>query len=280
VANPALGVHPGDLLEIPVLGCLATITAVIPSGDPRLAGPVPFGGGAVQLTETNPAAPCLPSPAVGADDPTTPATLTVRASELVLVNDHSGYMGRPALDQPFVHAWLLDETTLAATDPVSEKLALARKARRIFYPINSPCPVPGAAAGSQGAQSTGCYGYFGFPPSTSVLNNPLSPGPALRLRPGLTFISAVGVTPGPAVLARDTTLTFATSSGLIVTSRRPGSGGALPANLAVVDRTARVASTDFSGHHDEPVRFYVPYADDQVIEFSADGTATGVTSLR
>ncbi len=119
----------------------------------------------------------------------------------------------------------------------------------------------------------GCYGY-------PVLKDPLSPGPALRLRPGLTFIAAAGVTPGLPAIARDTTLTFATSAGLIVTSRRPAVGGALPANLAVVDRTARVASTDFSGHDNEGVRFYVPYADDQLIEFSADGTATGVTSLR
>ncbi|HYS80009.1 MAG TPA: hypothetical protein VEM76_04835 [Anaeromyxobacteraceae bacterium] len=46
----------------------------------------------------------------------------------------------------------------------------------------------------------------------------------------------------------------------------------------MVDRTAPGAG--FSGHDNEGVRFYVPYADDQVIEFSADGTATGVTSLR
>ena len=281
VADPTLGVHVGDILELPALGCEATITAVLRTVDAGLPGVVPFNAGAVELAG---APPCLLTALTAAGNNPVPATLTVRASGLVLVNDHSGYMGRPVLDQPFVHAWLDESTLEAATDPASvEKLALARKARRIFYPINSPCPVPGAAAGSQGAQSTGCYGYVGYPPIATlavpvppVLNNPLSPGPALRLRPGLTFIAAAGVTPGP--LARDTTLTFVTSAGLVVTSRRPAVGGALPANLAVVDRTPK--DTGFTGHDNEGVRFYVPYADDQVIEFSADGSVTGVTSLR
>ncbi len=283
VTDPALGVHPTlahpdqDIVELPSLGCEASIAEVVPAGDLRLPTGAPFDKGAARLVDV-PRFPSSGLPCLTLGATPTFATLTVRASGLVLVNDHSGYMGRPVLDQPFVHAWLLAESTLGDKDPVSEKLALARKARRVFYPINSPCPVPGAAAGSQGAQSTGCYGYVGFPPNSSVLNNPLSPGPALRLRPGLTFIAATGVTPGQPSIARDTTLSFATSAGLIITSRRPAVGGALPANLAVVDRTD--TTKGFSGHDNEGVRFYVPYADDQVIEFSADGTATGVTSLR
>ena len=200
-----------------------------------------------------------------------PATLTVRASGLVLVNDQSGYRGRPELaaattDPPFTAAWSKE------SDLQGEGLALARKARRIFYPIDPPCPIPGALAGTQAANTAGCY--VGFPAS---LVDPLSPGPALRLRAGRTLLSAAGVTDGKASdapLARDTTLTFVTSSGLIPTSRAPVSGGALPSGIAVVDPTG------FSGHEQEAVRFYVPYADDQVLEFTAAGSTSQVTSLR
>ncbi|HEX7488797.1 MAG TPA: hypothetical protein VF341_07815, partial [Anaeromyxobacteraceae bacterium] len=226
--------------------------------------------GAVRLADvpklTSTGLPCslTPGPAP------TAATLTVRASGLVLSNDHSGYMGRPPLDTTgtgpaFTHNWS-DETALQG-----EKLALARKARRIYYPIDAPCPIPGAASGTQGAFTIDCYA--GFP----ILVDPLSPGPALRLRAGATLISTAGVavgTPSDALPERGTTLTLVTSSGLSPTFRAPLSGGALPSNLAVVDPTG------FSGHDQEAVRFYVPYADDQVIEFTAAGSASQVTSLR
>ena len=272
VSDPALGVHRAspadpdedkDILELPSLGCETRIDAVLRAGDAALAGVgAPFDAGAV-LLETVPR--CLPE-AAGAVP--VRATLTVRASGLVLVNDHSGYMGRPVINQTFTHAWLEESTLEGAADPATlEQLALARKARRIYYPINSPCPIPGATD-ALGTQISGCY--LGYPPS---LKDPLSPGPALRLRPAFVPIPPV-VTPGTAVPARDTTLTFATSAGLIVTSRRPAVGGALPSNMAVVDPTS------FKGHENESVRFYVPYADDQVAEFTAAGTATQVTSLR
>jgi hypothetical protein len=270
--DAAFGVHVGDILEFPSLGCETTIAAFVPPG----TGVAPFNAGAVQLAgvPVDASGNACPAGATGATP--VPATMTVRASGLVLVNDRSGYMGRPELAPAttdpaltYTLAWK-EESNIPADQP--EVLALARKARRIFYPIDPPCPIPGALAGTQGANTAGCY--VGFPDG---LADPLSPGPALRLRPGSTLLSAAGVADGKASvapLARDTTLTFVTSSGLIPTSRVPASGGALPAGIAVVDPTS------FPGHEQEAVRFYVPYADDQVLEFTAAGSTGQVTSLR
>ena len=185
--------------------------------------------------------------------------MTVRASGLVLVNNHSGYMGRPVIDETFTLDWRDESALGAATDPASvEKLALARKARRIFYPSAPRARSRGRPRARRVRISIGCYD--GFP----RLADPLSPGPALRLRPGYSFIAAAGVIPGTPAVARDTTLTFVTSSGFIPTSRQPTTGGALPSGVAVVDLSL------LDAHKDDAVRFYVPYADDQVFEFTAD----------
>ncbi len=267
ISDPALGVRAGDIVQLP--DCETKVVAVIP---PDLSGTtvgVAAAGGALQLDAS---VSCVPVPAAGQPLST---TVTVLAAGLVLSNEKLGYLGRPdfgrtaSFDNTFAVAWS-DESALA---PSSEALALARKARRLFYPSDGPCPIPGAQAGTESALTAGCYGT-----GLKRLSDPLAPGPIIRFRVGLVGPNPADATSFP---PRGAGILFNTQAGLSRTLRKPisGGGGAQPGGVVTFDRTAP-GTAQFAGHENDPVDFFVPYLDDQVVFFSPTQSSSDVVSIR
>ncbi len=277
VTDPAVGVHAGDLVEVTPdspAPCgsgeltVASATPVLPAGSA-------FPGGALHLASGS----CFDALAPGQLDT---ATVSVRASGLVLTSFLLGYLGRPSLDQTF-SLQHVDEATATG-----EALAIARKTRRLYYPSAEPC----APAAGQ-APVAGCYTYFPW------IANPLAPGPALAFRAGLTVVNAAtGAAPldatDPAVLARlarDARLLIQTQSGTIqagttATGTTPGvfgavpagykpmSGGVMPTQVFAYDKTPLV------GHQDDPAWFYVTYQDDQLLQLTPSVTGGELNAVR
>jgi len=280
VADKALGVHPNDenpnendIVELPDLSCTTTVLAVQPRGFKFTAAGVTFPGGALQLA---PAA-CLPTPSLPETTRLQATTVTVRAAgfgpsgerKFVLSSSKLGYLGRPALDQLYVLAWK-DERNDPTLTAGSEALALARKARRQFYPSDGPCPFPNVDPLSVQSKTVGCYSSF------PRVSDPLTPGPAIRFRVGVVRPVAPPdpANPDAVILSAGAGVTFSTQLGLSPTFRAPGSGGALPAGALMGDRTK------FAGHENDPIRVYVPYLDDQVMAFSPSESIGNVVSIR
>jgi hypothetical protein len=270
LSDPGLGVHAGDIVVLSDLGCETTVVAVVPPDATGATVGVAAPGGAVQIAP----ATCLPALGAGQFQAT---TITLRAAGLVLANDRLGYLGRPGIgtttdpeDQVFAVAWS-DETALAqdTTDPIApERLAIARKARRLYYPSDGPCPILGATAGSQGTLQVGCY--TGFP----RLSEPLAPGPIIRFRIGVVPPTAPDPANPTPPLVRGAGVVFTTQPGLSATFRSPNTGGALPAGVFSYDRTS------LSGHQDDPIRFFVPYLDDLVLFFSPSESSGSQVTIR
>jgi hypothetical protein len=248
IASPALGVQAGDLVQleltstaIPVCaeGAEAVVEAVLP---PDAA----FPGGALQLPTQVPAASggslatcadALPEGVVVS------VTLTVRSGGLLLSSTRLGHLGRPALGVRYALEWTALADPDAAAAPATVAQALARRARRFYYPADEVCAADGCA---------------GFP----GLAHPLAPGPMLA------FTAALDpdpdddpATPPPEALARGARLSFVTTAGYDPAVRRP-SGAVMPIGAAAVDRsrlTGLAGSTE--------VRYYVPHSDDQILTF-------------
>jgi hypothetical protein len=281
IADPSLGVRAGDILELPGV-CEATVASVLGQGDPNLPAGIGFPGGAVQIAPTASGTPVLPVctaaqlPAAGAASET---TITVRASGLVLSNLKLGYLGRPeiartadASENAFSVAW--SSAADGATSPAGEARSVARKARRLFYPPDGPCPIPNATAGTEEALATGCYGT-----GRKRITDPLAPGPIIRFRVGL-----VGNPSAPALPPRGTSIGFTTLAGFAQTFRKPIVGGAGAGAAISFDRTARDPAGNvkpqFAGNQNDPIFFFAPYQDDQVAVFSPSQSAAQVTSVR
>jgi hypothetical protein len=268
VASGELGVRQGDFVDVACpSGAIpeVLVTAVLAAGTTQ--GNVLFPGGALQLN----ADPC------GTGQLVTSVILTVRASGVVVTRGPAGaprteYAGRPPpfdaqnTPVPFKFAWQEEhpeQVTTGAAPLDAETLALARKARRVHYPIAPPCPA---------STSPGCYTNFGW------LADPLAPGPVLAFQVGLVDIDANGAVVGPSAPnarpARDTQITFSTGTGFVQSSRRPIAAGVLPRGLAVVDRTK------FKGHENEAVRIYATYLDDALISFMPTDVAGLVHTIR
>ena len=269
VADPSLGVRVGDIVELAGV-CEATVGDVLVQAAAEAATGVSLPGGALQLALT---ASCTQLPAA--------ATITVRASGMVLSNLKLGYLGRPVISRPsddpaattFSVSWssALDGPTAPTTRDAQEAQAVARKARRQFYPSDPPCPIAGAAADTEGAQVPGCYGS-----GMKRLTDPLAPGPIIRFRVGLSPSDAVGLP------VRGDSIVFVTQAGLSHTFRKPSTGGAGAGGAIAFDRTALdpagKAKAQFAGHENDPIFFFEPYLDDQVLVFSPSQSA--VTSVR
>jgi len=269
VADPSLGVRVGDIVELAGV-CEATVGDVLVQAAAEAATGVSLPGGALQLALT---ASCTQLPAA--------ATITVRASGMVLSNLKLGYLGRPVISRPSDDpatttssvSWssTLDGPTAPATRDAQEAQAVARKARRQFYPSDAPCPISGAAAGTEGALASGCYGA-----GLKRLRDPLAPGPIIRFRVGLSPSDAVGLP------VRGDSIVFVTQAGLSHTFRKPSTGGAGAGGAIAFDRTALdpagKAKAQFAGHENDPIFFFEPYLDDQVLVFSPSQSA--VTSVR
>ena len=263
VGAPELGVVPGDLVEFPDypscgldgsgrrIRSETTVTAVLPPGSPDIGG-VAIPGGALELAPL----PCpgvLPVAGVGVPPP---LRLTVRAAELVLTSTKLGLIGRPSLNLSpgddtgaFRFEWQ-DESPLSGTD-----LIRVRKARRHFYPSDPACA----------SLAPGCYS--GLP----WLKDPLDPGPVLAFKVGLFDSPAA---PSEATLPRGAYIQLGTRSGIVPSSRKPVTGGTVPGNAVPYDKTG------IAGHENDPVHFYVPFLDDQVIDFSSAESSAVVKTIR
>lgn len=264
VAEPGLGVHAGDIVELidgsGATVCTTGVSAVLTAAEALAATGVAMPGGAVRLTADAADAPAGCAVALATQPVVAGHRFTVRAPGLVFSSSKLGYLGRPALsssadpaDGRFAVAWS-DEAVLAqdTSRAGQEALALARKARRLFYPVEGPCP-PITLGFDQTNSRVGCY--FGYP----RLSDPLQPGPIIRFR--------LGLMPGSAPLVRGDSLVFTTQRGQLGSSRSPAVGGTLPAGIVPFDW----ALTDPVDHGGEPIRYLVPYLDDKVVGYSPTG---------
>jgi hypothetical protein len=265
---PELGIRAADVVEVvpddPSL-CPATPAAPEPTvatDVPVLApDPAAFPGGALKLAPGS----CFEAGLAAGQVAT--ATITVRASGLVLTSDQLGYLGRPVLDQPFVLQHQ-DEATLTG-----EALAVARKVRRRVYPVEGPCPpAPGGTV-----PATGCYA--GYP----WLADPLASGPAIAFRPGLANADLAPGAPGldpvanPAVLqtiARGARIVLRTQSGMSPAFFKPSTGGVRPTAILAYDKTPLL------GHENDGTRFYAAFLDDQMLDFSPSLSGGDVKFIR
>lgn len=252
VLDPSLGVRVGDsvLIYDPASGsgaaplCETTVAALV-AADPQgtLLG-VSLPAGAVELAPASCLAGLLP--AAGSPTPFVVEAAAIRANGFVLGNAKQGYLGRPELNTDFALAWQ-DETTLTG-----EALAVARKARRLFYPSEGPCPMTGSV-GAPGNLTVGCYTGF------ARITDPLSPGPVVRFRLGQF---------GPNAPVRDDAVLFNTQQGLVQSARTPLTGGAFPTGVVPFDWTVQ----DPVNHGNDGIRFVTLYLDDQILAFSPGGT--------
>lgn len=177
VTNPELGVHPsdqfpqGDIAEFkaaadppgcePPQGQVAhegTVAAILPQD------PASMPGGALQLAGSGADLSCLSDALAAAPGAVLAGECYIRASGLVLVGDRSGYAGRPEFGVRYDFKWA-EESGLTG-----EALALARKARRFYYPGESPCLRNGVPSP--------CLGY-------PEITDPLAAGQVIGFRPGV-----------------------------------------------------------------------------------------------
>lgn len=242
IADAALGVHAGDVVEFPDLGCEGTVAA-LPS-----AATEPFPGGHMEISDAvridasgaRTAEQCVFPAAEG------PTTVTVRAREFILVSAKHGYFGRPSKGIEFSAAWK-DETGLTG-----EELSLARKARRLFYPSDAPCRY------SEVPEKKCRFGGDLVVEPTA----PIAPGPVLRFTVGFAGTTVV----------RGAGIAFETLSGLAPTMRAPSGSFAFPTDVIFFEGVA--------GADQRPFRFYAPFVDNQVIGFHSDESMAGVDALR
>jgi hypothetical protein len=245
VGAPELGVLPGDLVEFPDYpSCGLDGSGKQIRSEATVAevlAPSPsLSEGGVQMPGGALVLAPLPCPGVLPTSPA-PIRLTVRAAGLVLSSTNLGIIGRPQLDTTFQLEWQ-DESALSGLD-----LIRVRKARRRFYPTDPVCSSPG------------CY------PGLPWLTDPLSPGPAIAFKVGLF---------GGATLPRGASIQLGTRSGITPTSRKPVTGGTVPGGALPYDKTG------IAGHENDPVHFYVPYLDDQLIDFSPAESSGSVKTIR
>jgi hypothetical protein len=259
---PELGVLPGDLVEFPEYSSCgldgngrrirsdATVAEVLPPSPSLVVGGVALPGGALRLAAPLPCQGVLPVAGVGASPP---LRLAVRAAKLVLTSTKLGLIGRPEIStapgddtRVFRFEWQ-DESPLSGMD-----LIRVRKARRHFYPSDPACA----------SLAPGCY--EGLP----WLADPLDPGPALAFKVGLFGGGSETTIPRGAYIQLDT------RSGIVPSFRKPVTGGTVPGNAVPYDKTG------IAGHENDPIHFYVPFLDDQVIDFSPAESSAVVKTIR
>ncbi len=286
--DPALGIHvldgsnpaqePGDVVEVfhldgssrcldasgnPVLQDTRAVAFVPPAPALPPADPASAPGGALSLGATVPG--CIDPGA--ADGAYYRALVSVRAFGLVLVGASAGYAGRPQLDAtgpggsapPSSLKWEDEQTLVAACSPANraacEHLSVVRKARRFYYPLDSPCAIG----------SPNCHG-------TANLDDPLVPGPALAFRVGKNPAAASGP------IGRGVAVVFSTQSGVSPMSRVP-TYESVPNAAIAVDRTSKADGTA-STHSDEGTWFYLTYTGNTVFGFGPGLYVGTAVSLR
>jgi hypothetical protein len=284
VSDPGLGVRVGDSIQMldgnGALLCVAPVAAVVKPADAAGLGiTIAVPGGALQIDTSGSFSTNCPTDRQASVRrftvriPPTVNVSGVNVTQFVLSNGKLGYLGRPQLssdsfrvDQTFALAWQ-DEDALALQPNSDEALAIARKVRRLYYPVSPPCPMkdPNPAL-DQIQADIGCYQTYPH------LADPLEAGPVIRFRLGIvpptpSFPTVVPLAAGDEIL-------FTTRSGMVQSSRVALNGGALPFAPIPFDWTA-IPGID-SAHGNDPVRFVVPYLDDQLLVFSPSGTVNDV----
>lgn len=273
LGDPASGLRVGDVVQLfSPEGATCTETAEVRVTGFLAPDPQRFPGGAVSLG-VNTGACWLSGQTPGG---TIQAVANFRTAGWLLYGASSGYAGRPELDTTYSLEWQ-DEDSLAlrcATDRAAcESLAVARKARRLYYPSDLPC-----AKLNGGTVLTGCYSDW------PDLSDPLAAGPVLSFRLGLATPtcsddsscpgSSCDTGRGQCLPLRDSGLFFSTQSGIVFMARYPQLGGSLPWAGTFVDRSR------YAGHADQGARAYVTYAgSDAVIEFSPGETLGEVLNI-
>ncbi|BDG08043.1 hypothetical protein [Anaeromyxobacter paludicola] len=221
--------------------------AVLPISAVLPPDPVNYPGGAVALSDLNASGThclsALPRFDATAGVIGSQVHLTVRSGGLVLIGSVTGYAGRPQLGQRYALAW----STADYDATPSSARALARKARRIYYPAEARCP----------GQSAYCAVYTWW-------TDPLAPGPAIAFRADFM---------GTGTRLQDTALIITTHSGLSPMYRKPTTSGALPHAGVAFDR-------GLVNRADQGVRFYVPFADDQVLATSPGESQGDIVDIR
>jgi hypothetical protein len=270
--------HEPDVAAGEVVSPDARIQDILPP-DPSL-----YPGGALLLASS--AMPSCLADALdsqlSAQPPTLSAATTVRASGLILSGAATGYAGRPQLattqdDAPYALQWAEEEPLLArcpflqpgspqpppfcdaACRESCERLVLARKGRRVFYPGAENC------AERPGVQPCEVRDVDG-----NLITKPLVPGPVLAFRAGVTSGSGGPVAGRP---KRDSTILFNTQSGLIQWSRQP-STLSLPTSAIALDKSR------FPDGGDLGTVFYVTYFGDALCEIPPGQSPAQVKTIR
>ena len=299
VYDPRMAIQIGDIVEF-----IATPSGSCPLGKfemvvTGLVPPSPDAPGGALALEPAASQPTNPGQIVPAD-PTclpegsaTPVTTNIRASGYVLTGSRVGYAGRPvevfnpASGQPPFQLAYENEDLLSCpimpdapedwppppaaisaceADPatcraICERLVLARRARRIFY-VTNRCSE----------QDTACSSYWTVPPNSLVF--PFPKGPALTFKLGVKHQGG-----GFAPPYREAFITFNTVSGLVPAVRVPYSGSAvgaseLPGGVVLFDRSLA------TGVVDDPIRGFVPFTNNAVLDFSPSVPGQNATTIR
>lgn len=176
-----------------------------------------------------------------------------------------GYAGRPQKDVEYSLQWDVEEPLLAqcpllqkpppnplpacdqACRDSCERLVLARKARRFYYPQEG-CPT-----------ALACSGFPG-------MTDPLSPGPVIRFTPKVYDPNSLGLGTGA-------TVRFNTQSGLVPMQR-------VPSVLSAPTSAISLDKSQFPGREGDGTVFYVTYLGDTVFELLPGISANAMVTIR
>jgi hypothetical protein len=295
VWDPQLFVHAGDIVQLTPVGDLpdpgapgtvlcpagtafeTTISALIPPDAGRPGGALELrtptcgtGPSDAEVACRNTAA-CV---ALVGSSPDVPVLATLRAPEFLLTGSIAGYAGRYSVITPQsvvvqyepqadalgceIFPWPDDLAAAASCDDgcrsQCERMFLSRKARRIYHVSTSCTSIDLTTASDIRAACVASWPTAEYP--FPDLN-----GPVLRFI--LTLYSPSDSS--ASVPDRDSFLRIDTLNGIVGSSRAPPSTGGsaiFPANAARFDRSR------YEGKEAAMYRFYVPYADGHLLDFS------------
>lgn len=316
VHDPRLGVHLDDVVVLngsTLSGCAAEVegrvTALLapdaarPGGalalGPPPCAPDPAGTGAEDCSARDLYLACAPALAAGASGLAT----TIRAGGLLVTGSETGYAGRAGLDETGEGAAFAleykagsapaadDEDALDAACPLlpwpwpdpfpggaaavacdaacratCERLVLARKARRLHH-LSETCATGGDASDTRDCLEAFPEDRYPFPRAN---------GPVIAFRAGVKRSAARPAEATPRGLA----LTLTTLSGLAPAARSDPSASSsdsvsatAPMGAAAFDRSG------WSGHQADGYRFFVPYLDGHLVDFSPSESASETVVL-
>jgi hypothetical protein len=312
VYDPRLAIQPFDIVEVsgfetgvcPLGKFEMVVTGLLPPTADAPGGAIALAPAGSQPTNDGQTLPANPSCLPAGDSP---VTVTVRAWGYVLLGSRTGYGGRPqeihdprdgtpAFELRYEDEDLLscpimpdrpDDWPPAAADVAAceadvvgcratcERLALARRARRLFY-VTSRCANNHEQA---------CYNTWvelapfvnGDPQPLQLplpLAFPLPTGPVVAFKLGVQRDEG-GFDPPE----RGAYLTFSTGSGYAPSARVPYNGTAvtgavMPGRVLLYDRTETTGLTT------DGIHGFAAFVDNLVLEFASGSAAQNSTTIR